>query len=198
MNAWTPPEQQVQLEYVLAPTQQLHDYWNTYDQAALELNMLGFQRVQQPQYTLPLLDPQALTTMNLHQFAETHARYVGWHNYAENTLAIILATLVQIDREIKQLTGKLYIESAEIKNAATGKPYSLDDRKVWVEQNQRLVELARQRTHHEQQKILMESYTTGIGKWAALISRHIELRKLDIESARTGHNMPSRGMYPHP
>jgi hypothetical protein len=177
-------------------TNQLAKYWEgTHDEAEWEIGRMGFQRIRQPEFTCPVLNPQTLTTTNLGDYSQMHARFQRWHNYAENTLAYVKSMLVGNARQMKQLVAQLKILYAGYKNPVTGKPYSADDRQLFVENNPRYVELLRSQTKLEQMKIQMESYAEGLSKDAALVSRHIELRKMDMEGDHRGHNMPSRGLY---
>jgi hypothetical protein len=156
---------------------------------------MGFQRLPKPEFTCPVLDPKQLTTADLSAYAELHARFQRWHNYAENTLSHVESMLVGVKRQIDQLQAQLKIMYASYKNPSTGKVYSIDDRKTLAENNPRYVELLMDQTRLQQMKIQMEAHVNGLSKSAALISRHIELRKLDLEGDRVGHNMPSRGLY---
>jgi hypothetical protein len=125
-----------------------------------------------------------------------HARFARWHNYAEYTFASIQSILVAIKRQIDQLQAQLKVYYADYKNPQTGRPYSLEDRKSLAETNPRYVELLLEQTKYEQMKSQMEAQVNGLSKAAGLISRHIELRKLDLEGDRMNNNMPGRGMYP--
>lgn len=180
-------------------TWELKKYWEgTHDEAEFEVHHMGFPRIQRPNYTCPTLDPKALSQMNLVQYAETHLRYVGWMNYAENNLAYVKSMLVGVKRQMEELSNRLKVTYATTKNPSTGRPFSVDDRKLLADSNPRYVELLRERTKLESMKELSESQFSALEKTAAVISRHIELRKMDIESMRTGNNMPSRGMYVQP
>jgi len=180
-------------------TWELTKYWEgTHDEAEFEVHHMGFPRLQRPAYTCPTLDPKALSQMNLVQYAETHLRYVGWMNYAENNLAYVKSMLVGVKRQMEELSNRLKVTYATTKNPNTGRPFSVDDRKLFADSNPRYVELVRERTKLESMRDLSESQYLALKETAAVISRHIELRKMDIESMRTGNNMPSRGMYVQP
>lgn len=184
-------------EQLAMDTEQLNAYWEgTHDEAVQEVGALGFHRVLPPRFTCPVLDPKELTNMNLTQYAETHIRYVAWWHYAENNLAYCRSMLLGVKRQLGQLEARLKIYYASYKNPTTGKPFSIDDRKLMVETNPRFVELYRDQTKLEAEKELLESHTDGLSKGAALISRHVELRRLDMESGRASGNMPGRGLYP--
>jgi hypothetical protein len=177
-------------------TWELKKYWEgTHDEAEFELHHIGFVRIPRPSYTCPPIDPKALSQMNLVQYAETHLRYVAWMNYAENTLAYAKSMLIGVKRQMEELSNRLRITYATTKNPNTGKPFGVDDRKLLAESNPRYVELLRERTKLESMKELAESQFSSLSGTAAVISRHIELRKMDIESMRTGNNMPGRGMH---
>lgn len=177
-------------------THELANTWEkVHDQATFELYHMGFPPIQRPDFTCPILDPEALTKADLHSYAEMHARFARWHTYAEYTFARIQSILLGIKREIDQLQAQLKIYYADYKNPVTGKVYSIEDRKALADNNPRYVELLLDQTKFEQMKAQIEPQVNGLSKAAGLISRHIELRKLDIESGRVGNNMPGRGMY---
>lgn len=177
-------------------TWELKKYWEgTHDEAELELHHIGFPRLPRPNFTCPTLDPKALSQMNLVEYAETHLRYVAWMNYAENTVAYVKSMLVGVKRQMEELSNRLKVTYATTKNPNTGRPFSVDDRKLLAESNPRYVELLRERTKLESMKELSESQFSALSGTAAVISRHIELRKLDLEHMRGNSNMPGRGMY---
>lgn len=177
-------------------TEELARKWEgVHDEAQLEVWHMGFTPIQKPDFTCPVLDPKALTTADLTSYAEMHARFQRWHNYAEYTLARAESILIGIKRQIDQLEAQLKVMYADYPNPHTGRPYSVSDRQSLVESNPRYVELLRDQTKFEQIKKQMEAYVNGLSKSTGLISRHIELRKLDMEGDRVGNNMPSRGMY---
>lgn len=175
-----------------------NQYWATvHDDAEWELGALGFERLKKPRFTCPDLDPEALTSADLNQYSLMHGRVQAWHNYAENTLAYVESMLISVRRQMEQLLPQLLIEYSKVNNPRTGKAYSVADRKALAENTPRYIELLRDKTKLEAQQKLAESYAKGLGRNCALISRHIELRKLDIESGRVGGNIPNRGVT-HP
>ena len=188
------PQSEQELMY---QTQNLARQWERVgEEAETELHVLGFTSVPKPDFTCPVLDPKSLTTADLSAYAEMHARFARWHNYAEYTYARIQSILVGIKRQIDQLQSQLKVYYADYKNPNTGRPYSLEDRKSLADNNPRYIELLLEQTKYEQMKAQMEAQVNGLSKAAGLISRHIELRKLDLEGDRMNNNMPSRGMYP--
>lgn len=185
-------------EEVANQSETLAKFWEgTHDEAERELEIIGFKRIPQPVFTCPELDPKALTNMNLSAYAEVHIRFTAWLNYAENTLAYAQSMLVGVKRQISQLSAQLQVLYGGVKNPETGRPYSLDARKLMVENNPRYIELLRDQTKLESLKVLSESQVASLSKSAALVSRHIEIRKLEVDSQHRNHNMPGRGMYPN-
>lgn len=190
------PQEEYSDQDIYNKTHELAEQWEkVHDEAEKELYHLGFYRVAQPEFTCPILDPKSLTTADLASYTEMHARFQRWHNYAENTQSYVESILIGIKRQLKQLEAQLLLMYGSHKNPATGKPFSVDDRKIFVENNPRYVELLQDQTKFEQMHKQMESQVSNLSRSGALISRHIELRKLDVEGDRVGHNMPGRGMY---
>lgn len=182
---------------VYQQTEMLARRWESVnDDASAEVYHMGFAPIQRPEFTCPILDPQMLTKADLHSYAETHARFLRWHGYAEYTFARIQSILLGIKRQISQLESQLKVYYADYKNPATGRTYSLDDRKNLAENNPRYVELLLDQTKFEEMKILMEPHVNSLSKSVALIGRHVELRKMDMENERLNSSLPSRGMYP--
>lgn len=178
-------------------THQLAKFWEgIHDEAEKELRYIGFERLTQPNFTAPVIDPKALSSMPLVQYAEVHLRYQAWVGYTENTLAYIKSMLIGVKRQMDEIRNDLLIHYGKTLNPNTSKPYSVDDRKVLAESHPRYIELLRDRTKLESQKELTESYLTAFSGTAAVISRHIELRKLDMDAQRVNNNMAGRGMYP--
>lgn len=177
-------------------TQRLAGFWDkVHDEAEFEIHHMGFPRLPQPQFTCPPLDPKALSNMDLIQYGETHMRYVAWLNYSENVLAYVKSMLIGVKRQIDELHTRLKVSFRQTKNPETNRPFSADDARSLAEENPRYLELLRDQTKLESMKLLMESHVDSYEKICSVISRHIELRKLDIERTGTGHNLPGRGMY---
>lgn len=179
-------------------TKRLSQYWEgIHDEAEFEVRHMGFARVSKPNFTMPSLDPKALTNMDLVAYAETHIRFQAWLNYAENTLAYVKSMLIGVKRQMDELANQLKVVYATTKNPMTGRVFSVDDRKLYAENNPRYIELLRDRTKLESMRELTESQFNSLSRDAALISRHIEIRKMDIEAHQRQNNMPGRGMYHH-
>lgn len=185
--------QQLQQE-ISARAEHFNQYWATvHPEAESELEALGITRVPRPNFTCPPIEPQSLATADLHSYGTMHARVEAWYNYSENILAFVKSSLICIRRQMEQLLTQLLIEYARATNPNTHKPYSVADRKALAENTPRYIELLRQRTYLEAQEEIAESRSKAWGRDCALISRHIELRKLDIENGRVGGNIPNRG-----
>lgn len=190
------PGQQYDPQQIADQTKNLSQYWSgIHDEAEFELNHIGFPRLPKPMFTCPPLDPKALSSMDLVQYGEAHMRYVAWLNYAENTLSYVKSMLIGVKRQMDELHTRLRITYRQSANPKTGKPFSVDDSKIFADNNPRYIELLRERTKLESMKELMESQAGSYKESANVISRHIELRKMDIERQGIGHNVPGRGMY---
>lgn len=177
-------------------TRELAASWDAVQsEAEMELRHFGFGQLPQPQFTCPPLDPKTLSSMDLINYGETHMRYVAWLNYSENILSYVKSNLLGIKRQMDELHNKLRLTFRQTRNPETGKPFSVDDAKALAEQNPRYLELLRELTKMEQMKLTVEAHVESYSKICSVISRHIELRKLEVERMGTGHNLPGRGVY---
>jgi hypothetical protein len=177
--------------------QYLSQYWTgTHQEAESALAQLGFYRLPKPAFTCPELDPKALSEASIESFGEMHARFTAWHSYAENTLAYVKSYLLGVNRQFDQLEAQLKVMYAGVINPNTKKVFSIEDRKTLMENTPRYIELLREKTKYEQMKIMADSHVERLSKTAALISRHVELRKLSFEQTQVNSNLPGRGMYP--
>lgn len=184
-------------EEITGRAEHFNQYWaSVHDEASSMLVSWGITPVPKPEFTCPRIDPQALATADLQSYGVMHARVEAWYNYADYTLAWVKSSLICIKRQMEQLLTQLLIEYGKVKNPNTNKPYSVADRKALAENTPRYIELLRHRTYLEAQDELAESRAKAWGRDCALISRHIELRKLDIENGRVGGNIPNRGQHP--
>lgn len=189
-------EREYDPQQIEAETKELAASWERiHDEATMELSHFGFGQLPQPAFTCPPLDPKALSNMDLVQYGETHMRYVAWLNYSENMLAYVKSMLLGSKRQMDELHTKLKVSFRQTKNPETGRVFSADDARALSEQNPRYLELLRETTKLESMKLIMDSHVESYNKICSVISRHIELRKMDLEKQGIGHNMPGRGMY---
>lgn len=178
-------------DHELAEIQQQHD---TFDDVELTLSKLGFNPIEKPQRQCPKLTAEILATVNTVEYSSAYTQFNSWHSYAHNTLARLKAYRLQISREMDDIARRIRMASYKTKGA--GKGPSKEQLSDLVESNPRYMELDLTKLKLDQQIMLTESQVDSLERDLRLISRQIELLRMDHENGRTEHNIPNRGRAP--
>jgi hypothetical protein len=175
---------------------QIEASWNTFEDMELALSQMGFPPVEKPNFNIPQLTPEVLTSPDSKKYTEIYWQIEAWHTYAFNTMARIKAILVQIVNEQNKIERVIRKEEAQPNADGSSKPKQtktqLDD---LIANTPRYEELTYEKQKLDQQKQLMQSYVDSLDRDLKLVSRQVEIRRQDIDHGRRATNLPGHGNY---
>lgn len=173
--------------------QNIMQKWNTADDVEAELHMHGFTAREKPAFACPELTSDSLTTTDSKSYTETYAHLLSWFGYASELYARVQADVLQYKnmRDVLEAEGRKTARELQEASGATKKPTKeeLEDRMLLNPEYQE-VKLKLQR--YEQAELLFKAKVDSIERSLRVISRQVEIRRLDYEQNRTGGNMPGR------
>lgn len=170
---------------------EIHKTWDTIGDVEADLAMSGFMPMQTPEFECPQVTEAALTTENSQEYTQTYARQLAWFNYSSQVLARVTAHLLQYENEMDTIEARIHVDRRARAKAAGEKPPSGDTLKQEVLMDPRHDELRRQAQVLKQKKIELQAFVDGIERGLKVISRQVEIRKMEIEQGRV--NIPGRG-----
>lgn len=177
-----------------AAAQTVSQKWDTADDVEAELHMKGFKAREKPVADCPELTEEMLTTTDSKSYTETYALLLAWFGYSSELYARVQADVLQFKnmRDILAAEGR---KVAREIHEGTKKPTKeeLEDRLLLNPEYQDVM-LKMQR--YQQAELLFKAKVESIERSLRVISRQVEIRRLDMEQTKTGANMPGRGFQP--
>jgi hypothetical protein len=175
--------------------QNIHGKWDTIENVENELAMEGFVPMGTPEFECPQVTEDALTTPDSKEYTTTYARQLAWFNYSSQVLARVTAHLLQIENEMDFIESKLRKQFREVRRPKeSGKGFdkmSAEEMKDEIRLDPRYSELTLQAQVFKQKKTELSVFVEGIERGLKVISRQVEIRKMEIEQGRV--NIPNRG-----
>lgn len=151
-----------------------------------------------PPFGLPDITTTLVDTDN-QEYLRTNAKYLSWLNYIMPNIALIEGIILQVRNE------KAYIEALyrdEARRSDDGLPPAKRQTKEEVADNTlldlRYVELLKQEQELLQERDILDAKKEEVGRVLRVISRHIEVKKLDVEANRIASNVPQRRPFSKP
>lgn len=179
--------------------QQIHNKWDTADKIEAELAMKGFVQMDLPQFECPQVTESILTTEDNTEYTRVYAQLNAWFNYTTQLHARIASSLLQAENEMEMIESSMRVSMRErLKGAKdeSGKPAKMTAEQMQdeVNVNARYVELKLIAQEYKQRKITLSAFLDGIERGLRVVSRQVEIRKMEAEQNRV--NIPGRSPYP--
>jgi predicted nucleotidyltransferase len=171
----------------------IHARWETFQDVDLDLKTKGFTDADRPPTPMPNLTRKQLTDLPNKEYTELHGEYLEWFRYAAEEFTRIKALVLQVKNEMKDIASEL---RSEMKNQPGKKPTDADI-DLAIEMHSRYRELAQLLQRGEQAKMIMETKVDYLERSLRVISRQVELRKIDAGQGEVQHGMPNRGRPPY-
>lgn len=157
----------------------------------------GLQYPGRPQFALPPVTAEALTSADSRSYTMLYAQQLAWYNYLTPMLA-------SIEVEVLQAENTLDLIDAEIKDAISEQNKTLPDKqrlsateiktKVYVHPAYQNA-LLRFQTMKQYQK-QVKAVTDVAERNMAVISRQVEIRKMEFEGGKREGNIQHAGLRP--
>jgi len=168
--------------------------WNTIDKVEEGIRTWNLPHLHEPTVECPVLTADMLQTADPKEYSRKFADMRIWYDYSSRLSAKIRANLLQERNRLEDLEAQLRIK---FRNSNQGKT-KRDDRmtaeeiadRVTIDDN---VRAARQEVQlWEQHHIQVTAITEGLERSLKLMSRQIELRREEIDTAAREQGMLSR------
>lgn len=172
---------------------EIQQQWDTADES--EGEVIGFGLVDHPipPFKCPELDVDTLTTLDSRMYTEAYVQLLAWFAYASELLAKVQARVLQYDQMQDILTAQTRTRQREISRATPGR-VTAEELRDQLLTNPEYQDITLQLQRFKQRKMLLDAKVENIERSLRVISRQVEIRKLDIEQTKTAHNMPGRNL----
>jgi len=176
-----------------AKAESIRTRFSTVEEVTQELvETMGYTQLITPRFPCPYLTADMLTTQDWTQYSNTYAMFKAWWDFYREKLAEVSNMVLQYKNMLVMVdtaTKKTLREMAE----ATQERLSIDKLKERVLENPEYQEVLLELQRYQQAKELVEAKFDSLDKSMAMISRQIEIRKLDLEQNQINSNIPNRG-----
>lgn len=171
----------------------IHSNWDTYALAKDHVEMeLGFPPPAEPQVSPPNITLQDLEA-NGKDYTDRYLALLHWFNYAQEKEAEAESWIIQFENEMKQIAATM----REAMRERSGKTNRAGERKAppaaemedKIRLNERYLELNTQLQYHTHVKKLVQAKREGFEAKLKLMSRQVEIKRLDYEKTNRGGNM---------
>lgn len=170
----------------------LHQEWTTLDEVEDRLANEGFLPFPQPEFTCPQITEDALTTADSKAYTGMYAQQLAWFNYASTTLARCTADLLQVTNEMNIIESTMRKGfRARMKAGGKEAKMSAEEMQDEITLDERYSYLLHRKQILTQYKTELGTYTENIERGLKVISRQVEIRKMELEQSRV--NIPNRG-----
>jgi hypothetical protein len=169
----------------------VHGSWETNQKVQARLAAKGIVVPNDPP---PFPIPEVTTTLvdaNNADYLKVNAQYLAWLNYILPHLAITRGTILEAQNE-KSHIETMYREVTRRGDEETGNKTAKDAVEDAIHLDPRYIELTQLEQEMTQTKYQLEEHSANLERTLKVISRHIEVKKLDVEMNRVNANMPLR------
>lgn len=173
--------------------QNIHSQWDTIGAIEGEIAMKGFVPMDTPLYECPQITEELLTTADHDAYTAAFTQQLAWFNYASQVLAQATSHLLQYENEMEMIESRLRTTFREEISGGTRSKMTKEEMQDEINLDKRYGELKLGAQKYKQKKIQLQAYVEGIERGLRVISRQIEIRKMEMEQNRV--NIPGRGGY---
>ncbi len=179
----------------LSQQHQIQQVWDTIGEVEKELAQRGLIPMNPPPFAYPgFITPDQLTQALNADYTTLYAQHLAWYNYTAQLLARVKAFLLGVANEMTDIETTIRKDLRDKnRELEREKKYSIDDIKDAVQLNDRYRSLAIRQQQFEQNKIEIDSHLDCMDRNLKVISRQVEIRRVEQEADRTESAMPHRG-----
>lgn len=176
--------------------EEIHKRWDTYKQVTEHMENLGFGPPKEPNYLEPTLSVEDLTEAQGKDYSEKYLHFIGWFNYANQICASSQAQILQCDNEIKiieaRIRGNMRKQSDRTTKGGQIKAPPVVEMGDTIRLDPRIIELTQVKQWHEQLLARVSAKRDEFESGRALLSRQIEIKKLEYGGAARENNLAVR------
>jgi hypothetical protein len=156
---------------------------------------MGYVPQTTPQFACPMLTAEMMTTVDWNSYSVNYVTFKVWWDFYREKLAEVTNMVLQHKNMLTMIevrTKKAVREIAE----ATGEKLTVERLKDRVLENAEYQDVMLELQRWQHAKELVEAKFESLDKSMFMISRQVEIRRVDIEQHRVANNMPTRGVTP--
>lgn len=172
-------------------------HWDTVDRVETEIHDKGLVDHPKPQFVCPELTTDMLTTQDTRHYTETYVHLLAWFSYSSELLA-------QVQSRILQYKNMLDILAAEGRKVARDQIEAAGLKKMTVKEfedrmllNAEYQEVLHKLQQYQQAEITLSAKVESVERSLRVISRQVEIRRLDLEQTKTSGAIANRGVLGH-
>jgi hypothetical protein len=168
-----------------------HGTWQTIEKVQSRLADKGITvRDDPPPFPMPEITTTLVASDNV-DYLKVNTQYLVWLNYLTPHLAIIKGSLLEIRNE-KEHISAMYKEANRQgeEMAETKSPKDSVSNAVLLDP--RHIELRQQEQELMQEEYQIDEHVNNLVRTMKVLSRNIEMKKLDADQNRINANMPQR------
>lgn len=172
--------------------QRLDTFEKQYDILNTRISIDGM-RVRPP-YELKRLAASDLTTMDAAEYSRTYVEQLGWYSYLTMELSVVRAKLLQASNRMELIEATLKKRYMEQNRMVSGRGEKLTQEEIRayivIDTDYQAETVAHQELR--QQQLILEA-AVGISEYnLKVISRQVEIRKVEQEAHSSAKNQPAR------
>lgn len=167
----------------------IHATWDTFKEEQDLLIMKGFIDSTRPESEFPNLTGTQLTSTANKDYTALHAVYLEWFRYTSEEFTKLRALVLQNKNEMEDIA----LEIKRDMRAQPGKKTTEEEINIAIGLHTRYRDLKILQQRAEQAKMLLETKVEYLERSLRVISRQVELRKIDAGQGGVQDNMPGRG-----
>lgn len=172
-----------------AAAKTIREQWDTIDAVEAENHAKGLMDRARPTEECPEITADVLTGPDSRQYTELYLLLLSWFTYTSELLAQVQSRILQFQNMkdiIASRTRQQLVENLT-------KKLSKDETEDRILLNDEYQEVLHNLQRYQQAKVLLSVKVESIERGLRLVSRQVEIRRLDIEQNRTSTAMPTRG-----
>lgn len=169
--------------------------FDTMDEVEKQLAKWGFSlNTTPPPFPVPEVSATQLTTDFNKDYTTMYANQLAWLNYTSPLLAHVKATLIELEHALQDITVKMRKELRR-KNQELDRTDRLSEKDIedviWCDPSHK--ELIVEKQRFDQMRLRLQSHVDAMEQNMRVISRQVEIRKLEIDNRGIENRMPQRG-----
>lgn len=177
----------------------IHNRWGTLIDVEIELREAGLNPPDKPKFSRPTLSAEQLTTDVHRDYTTLYAQHLAWFNFTVPMLAHVRAKTLQVVNEMKDIEVETRKQLRLLNKSASKldklREIDIEDT-VWVDS--RYKELIIEKQKLDQFRLELEGYLTTMESNLKVISRQVEIRKIEMGGERTENGMSNRNRFQPP
>ncbi len=176
------------------------DRWDTHEQVVDELQQLGFHMPPQPEGEAPVITAELLQSTDVNAYADMMTRFAAWISWLEAVKADFESRGDGLKNARNALNAELkkkYKDDWERDNpkgpkAARAPKLDPSELNYMIDANPEYQEVLHTLQMVEQKLTLITGLLKGVSRSAQTLSRHIEVKKIDMNAQSMAGNFRSR------